>query len=571
MIYFYKFAFFTGVQERMMMWSRSWWYVKGQDKRVAEVARLNQRKQLQRLKDEEVKPNTKQISVKDVSVMIKGLSQEELSPRKEIGDDLEMKEETEEKAVEVHVQETETKPKMHKQTARRGVRLHPAKRNLDRKTLREMKRVENIEEPQDSGRSIVLKNDYEVDSSQSSYEEWLKDNNLAGASSDKENPDSDFVIEIDTRNGEIRKKEEVLDVTVCSTLSSSELDKTQEGLNKSEVRKKQKLNETVSSDTFNYTFDDSSHFEESSLFSYSEEDIAEHYANLAASVIACFSAKFKMEERVKCLNKILHLLEQYKEEIIQRKKYKKSCEDKEAKAYWEKTFGVSKREDSVNKEEETVKGQVEAADAKKKEEEEAECKKKKEEEDGFKAEVKAAEAKKKEEEVAECKKKKEEEDGVKAEVKAAEAKKKEEEVAECKKKKEEEDRVKAEVEAAEVKKKEEEVTENDTEGKSRKAVSFSETVAYNTQNVAEENLDDTLEVNDTNEDIEQKVQINFNPPSLEQIEKHVKETIAEIRTIGTAYEKDDGENEDSDSLVIDDQMECTPPCSQMPCNYGKTR
>ena len=90
---------------------------------------------------------------------------------------------------------------MCKQTARRGVHLHPAKRNLDRKTLWEMKRVENIEESQDSGRSIVLKNDYEVDLSQSSHEEWLKDNNLAGASSDKENPDSDFVIEIDTTNG----------------------------------------------------------------------------------------------------------------------------------------------------------------------------------------------------------------------------------------------------------------------------------------------------------------------------------------------------------------------------------
>ena len=108
--------------------------------------------------------------------------------------------------VEEQVQETETKPKMHKQTARRGVRLHPAKRNLDRKTLQEMKRVENIEEPQDLGRSIVLKNDYEVDLSKSSYEEWLKDNNLAGASSDKENPDSDFVTEIDTTNGEIHKK-----------------------------------------------------------------------------------------------------------------------------------------------------------------------------------------------------------------------------------------------------------------------------------------------------------------------------------------------------------------------------
>ena len=174
-------------------------------------------------------------------------------------------------------------------------------------------------------------------------------------------------IEIDTRNSKIRKKEEVLDVTVCSTLSSmSELDKTQEGLNKNEVRKKQELNETVGSDTFNYTFDDSSHFKESRLFSYSEQDggYSEHYANLATSVIACFSAEFKTEERVKCLNKILHLLEQDKEEIIQRKKYKKSCEDKEAKAYWEKTFGVSKRDYSVNKEEETVKGQVEVAEAK---------------------------------------------------------------------------------------------------------------------------------------------------------------------------------------------------------------
>ena len=277
-----------------------------------------------------------------------------------------------------------------------------------------------------------------------------------------------------------------------------------------------------------------------------------------------------MEEKVKCLNKILHLLEQDKEEIIQRKKYKKSCEDKEAKAYWEKTFGVSKRDDSVNKEEETVKGQVEAAEAKKKEEEVAEHKKKKEEEDGVKAEVEAGEAKKKEEAV-EHKKKKEEEDGVKAEVGAAEAKKKEEEAVEHKKKKEEEDGVKAEVEAAEVKKKEEEVTENDTEGKSRKAVSFSETFVYNMQNVGEENLDDTLEVNDTSEDIEQKVQVNFNAPSLEQIEKHVEETIVEFRKIGTAYEKDDRENEDSNSLVIDDQIECTSPCSQMPRNYGKTR
>ena len=194
--------------------------------------------------------------------------------------------------------------------------------------------------------------------------------------------------------------------------------------------------------------------------------------------------------------------------------------------------------------------------------------------------MEAAEAKKKEEEAAECKKKKEEEeDKVKAEVEAAEVKKKEEEVAECKT--EEQDKKmyiqlckEKPVEKQQVKLDRElyiAISKNDTEGKSRKAVSFSETVSYITQNVAEENLDDTLEVDDTSKDIEQKFQVNFNPPSLEQIEKHVEETIAEIRKIGTASEKDDRENEDSDSLVIDDQMECTPPCSQMPCNYGKTR
>ena len=66
-----------------------------------------------------------------------------------------------------------------------------------------------------------MKNNYEVDLSKSSYEEWLKDNNLVAASSEKEDvkPDSDVVIEIDTTNGEKCKKEEGLDVTVGSTVS----------------------------------------------------------------------------------------------------------------------------------------------------------------------------------------------------------------------------------------------------------------------------------------------------------------------------------------------------------------
>ena len=61
--------------------------------------------------------------------------------------------------------------------------MHPG--NLDTKTLWELKRTQNIKEPDDFGRSIAVKNDYEVDLSKSSSEEWLKDNNLVDASSEK--------------------------------------------------------------------------------------------------------------------------------------------------------------------------------------------------------------------------------------------------------------------------------------------------------------------------------------------------------------------------------------------------
>ena len=65
--------------------------------------------------------------------------------------------------------------------------------------------------------------------------------------------------------------------------------------------------------------------------------------------------------------------------------------------------------------------------------------------------------------------------------------------------------------------------------------------------------------------------LTFKPPLFEQIENHVTQTIEEIRSIDTCTETDDGEKDDSDSLVIDDQIDFTPPCSQMPHNYGKTR
>ena len=65
-----------------------------------------------------------------------------------------------------------------------------------------------------------------------------------------------------------------------------------------------------------------------------------------------------------------------------------------------------------------------------------------------------------------------------------------------------------------------------------------------------DNLDDTLELNENSEYSEQRV--NFKPPSFKQIEKHVAQTIDRIRSIGTCTETDDGEKDNSDSLVIDD-------------------
>ena len=101
----------------------------------------------------------------------------------------------------------------------------------------------------------------------------------------------------------------------------------------------------------------------------------------------------------------------------------------------------------------------------------------------------------------------------------------------------------------------------ENEGKSKKSVGFAKSMECNTETVPEDNLDDTCS----------EQQVNFNPPSLEQIEKHVAETIEEIRRSGACTESDDGENRDSDSLVIDDQSDSTPPCSQMAHKYGKTR
>ena len=101
----------------------------------------------------------------------------------------------------------------------------------------------------------------------------------------------------------------------------------------------------------------------------------------------------------------------------------------------------------------------------------------------------------------------------------------------------------------------------ENERKSKKSVGFAKSVECNMETVPKDNLDDTCS----------EQQVNFNPPSLEQIEKHVAETIEEIRSFGACTESDDGENCDSDVLVKDDQSDSTPPCSQMAHKYGKTR
>ena len=411
-------------------------------------------------KEEEI---AKQISVKDVSVMIRGLSEEQISPKKDSTEDntpvleivdqisdkddvkppkqLEDKDDVEQcKQVEV----TATIP-VRKQTARRGVPLNPAKRNLDRKTLREMKKVENIQEPEEFVQYVVLKNDYEVDVSKSSYEDWLKENKIIAASSEKEEAkeNSDVIIEIDTTNGDIRKKDISDESTV--TIKSSKTETTKEdkfddtltstmtsiGVQAGAIS----MNESVakSTETVNYSLDTSSHLEENSLFSFSEEEIGEHYSNLATSVIACFSAEFKTEERVDRLNKILELLEQDKDEIIRRKKQKHICEDKEAKENWERTFGHA----TISEKKKEEQGQLEAECKKKEEEERIEAEhKKKEEEERIEAEKKEVQ-----EQLEAEHKKKEEQEQLEAERK----KKEEEERIEAEhKKKEEEERIETE-------------------------------------------------------------------------------------------------------------------------------
>ena len=227
------------------------------------------------------------------------------------------------------------------------------------------------------------------------------------------------------------------------------------------------------------------------LLQFSEDEICEHYANLATHIIAAFSNESKSEECVKRLKTILKLLEENKDEVLKCKAGNDNSE----------------------------KGDIV----------EAECK-----------ETERVEAERKEtERVAEHTKE--------AEMVKAESTETETVEAECKT----EDLYK------------------ENEGKSKKSVSFTKSVECNMKTVPEDNLDDTLELNETNKDSEQ--QLDFKPSFFKQIEKHVAKTIEEIRSICVCTKTDGGEKGDSDSLVTDDQIYSTPPCSQMACHYGKTR
>ena len=306
-------------------------------------------------------------------------------------------------------------------------------------------------------------------------------------------------------------------------------------------------------------------------------------------IIAAFSNEFKSEECVERLKTILKLLEEDKDEVLECKGGNRNSEKRdivEAECKETERVEAERKKDAETVEAESTEAEKVEAECKKEAERvdaestetervEAECKK-----DAEMVEAESTEAERVE---AECKKEAERVDAESTENERVEAEHKkdaemveaestetERVVAEHKKAERveaestETERVEAEhkkdAETVEAESKTEELCK-ENKGKSKKLVGFPKSVECNTETVPEDNLDDTCS----------EQQVNFNPPSLEQIEKHVAETIEEIRSFGACTESDDRENRDSDSLVIDDQSDSTPPCSQMAHKYGKTR
>ena len=142
-----------------------------------------------------------------------------------------------------------------------------------------MKRVENIEEPEDFGSRIELKPDYEIDINRSSYEDWLKMEGLNVSSSSSNEQNGDLYI---SKEEESSKSVELIDMENTENALASEIE-----------------------------VDD-----KSNLLQFSEDKICEHYANLAMHIIAAFSNEFKSEEHVERLKRILKLLEEDKDEVL---------------------------------------------------------------------------------------------------------------------------------------------------------------------------------------------------------------------------------------------------------------
>ena len=111
-----------------------------------------------------------------------------------------------------------------------------------------MKRVENIEEPDDFGRKIELKPDFEISISKSSYEDWLKIEGLNVSSSSSNEQNDDLFI----------SKEEVS----SKLLELKDMENTENAV-ASEIDMDHKTN----------------------LLQFSEDKICEHYANLAMHII----------------------------------------------------------------------------------------------------------------------------------------------------------------------------------------------------------------------------------------------------------------------------------------------
>ena len=112
------------------------------------------------------------------------------------------------------------KPKFKRvQKARQGKPISNANRSLDRKTLRDLKRVENIEEPHDFGRKIEP--DYESDISKLSYEDWLKMEGLNVSSSASSEKNGDVSI---SKGEESSKSIELIDMENTENAVASEIE-----------------------------------------------------------------------------------------------------------------------------------------------------------------------------------------------------------------------------------------------------------------------------------------------------------------------------------------------------------